>query len=254
MFVGTLRPFTMMIPRALPALAGLWLATLQPSAAQTPPTDTPRDNGAKLEAVIDAIKADNWQEATLVAATIPDDAAQIYLNWRSLRAGLGSWEAYAAFVRRHGDWPGLPLLQRAGEPKIPTGRPPQEIVAFFSVTKPQTGRGALRLAEALKALGRTEAAEAEIKRAWANVPMMLWRGERNAVRNMLSLLPPGQRRLAEARLALRAGQNRVNDMIDAVPATLKGDPGLAFERFRWRMRRDRGLGRATEAAGALLHA
>ena len=53
---------------------------------------------------------------------------------------------------------------------------------------------------------------------------------------MFPLVPEGWQRLAEARLALRARAPGVDALIEAVPADLADDPGLAYERFLWRLR------------------
>lgn len=44
-------------------------------------------------------------------------------------------------------------------------------------------------------------------------------------------------KLARARLALRAMSTDVNALIEAVPDALQDDPGLAYERFLWRVRK-----------------
>ena len=51
---------------------------------------------------------------------------------------------------------------------------------------------------------------------------------------MLELVPAGHRRLAEARIRLQRRQSGLDKAIEAVPASLRGDPGLAFDRLRWR--------------------
>jgi soluble lytic murein transglycosylase len=56
---------------------------------------------------------------------------------------------------------------------------------------------------------------------------------------MLPRVDDGWRRLAEARMALRDDAPGVDGKLKAVPASLASDPGLAYERFVWRMRKDR---------------
>lgn len=236
-----------------------WLLPLSLAQAQQPQQD-----GQKLAEMLTAINDDEWQMAARISAGISDDSARIYLDWRRLRAGQGEWPEYVKFASEHSDWPGLPLLRRVGEPKIPAGRPPTEIAALFDNDAPQTGYGALRYVQALESLNRNEDAQNALKSAWLTLPMnqsdhsafvkrygktlaalhwaradaMLWDGEGGSAQRMLPLLSNAQRRLTEARIALRAGRNGVNKMIDAIPKSLANDPGLAFERFRWRMRRD----------------
>ena len=56
---------------------------------------------------------------------------------------------------------------------------------------------------------------------------------------MLPRVGKDWRALAEARLALRAMAGNASTLVDAVPKSLAGDAGLAFERFLWRMKKDR---------------
>ena len=68
---------------------------------------------------------------------------------------------------------------------------------------------------------------------------MLWKGWRENSQRMYPLVPDGWRKLGAARLALRENRTGVDVLINAVPSRLADDPGLAYERFLWRMRKDR---------------
>ena len=221
-------------------------------------------DGQRMAAAIEAMKADDWPRAARLATQISDPAGRIYYNWRSLRASQGQWRDYVAFVTDHGDWPGLPLLRKKGEYLIPVGRPEAEIIAFFQNDPPQTGTGALRLADALRNLNRTDQADAVIAATWQTVNLtaderreihrrfgkvvephhwsranhMIWEGEFGQAEAVKEYLSTGRRALIDTRIALRRGKNGVNKMINALPANLTDDPGLAYDRFRWRLRKD----------------
>ena len=223
-------------------------------------------DGARLAGAIAAMAANEWAQAARVVAQVPDDVAKVYYDWRRLRAGEGSWRDYVAFVRDHGDWPGLPLLMRIGEAKIPSGRPAREILAYFDDQPPQTGEGVLRLVEAYEALGRGEDAKTEAIRAWKTMPKssaatrtllsrygdvlrphnfarldhMIWEGEYGEARAMLDRVSVAEKQLGFVRIALRENKNGVNKLIDALPQSVANDPGLAYDRFRWRVRRKLG--------------
>ena len=198
------------------------------------------------------------------AGRIDDPVALDILSWTRLRAGRGDWPEYTAFLERNPDWPGLPYLRAQGEPSIPEGADPAAVIAYFDDQPPSRGAGALALALAHQAMGNTGEAEAEAVRAWttltmtgeeagrlrsafagvinsgshhtrpARPPAVGGRGRASA--RHFPLVPEEWQRLAEARLALRARQPGVNALIDAVPADLADDPGLAYERFLWRVR------------------
>ena len=224
--------------------------------------ETQRQIGARLAEVIAAIKADDWDQADRLAARLNDGPAETYFEWRSLRAGRGAWRDYLNFLNDHADWPGLPLLARVGEAKIPENAPAAAIQAYFEAQPPQTGRGAALLARQLS--GAAQAAI--VARAWGAFPMpandvatlwaefpkitqplawartdhLIWEGEFSRAAEMLPYLDAGHRALAEARIALRRGQrNGVNALINKIPAGIAAkSAGLRFDRFRWRMRRD----------------
>ncbi len=215
----------------------------------------------------------NWEEARARARAAGPIAADI-MEWHRLRAGKGSFDEYRDFLRRNADWPGLPLLKKKGEASIPENAAPREVIAYFAGEHARTGRGAIALAQALEAIGKEEEAAREITRAWRRLSlskteqdemlarwgellkphhaerldMLLWRGLAGEARMMMPLLGKDRAALAEARIALRQDLKGVDDLIKAVPQSLAADPGLAYERFLWRMRK----GRLEDAAALIL--
>ena len=222
------------------------------------------EHGQKLSLAINAMKVDDWPTARRIVAQVPDASVKSYADWRRLRAGQGVWREYLTFLDRHPDWPGLPLLRKIGETKIPVGRPAREILAYFNEELPQTGRGALRLAEAFEATGQSASAQNTARLAWltlylsktermtiqsrykktlaphhwARADHMIWTGQFNQALALKPYLSAGQIKLVQTRVALRRGENGVNKLIDALPKSLVSDPGLAYDRFRWRLRKD----------------
>jgi len=197
-------------------------------------------------------------------AAIDDPIARDIIAWRDLRAGRGAFGDYLDFLERNRDWPGLPYLRQRGEQAIPGGADPQVVIAYFAAQQPRTGAGVLALARALEATGDRAAAEAEAIRGWTQMVLsgpeaaalrraygdvlnegrthidrldnLLWEGAEARARAMFPLVPEDWQALAEARLALRARRPGVDGLIEAVPDTLSDDPGLAYERFLWRIR------------------
>ena len=185
------------------------------------------------------------------------------VEWSRLRAGDGFLGDFETFLARHPDWPGLPLLKEKGEVATARSSDPARVIAYFGPDSPRTGTGALALIKALDALGRKPEAEAEALRAWtslkftadeeaqvlalhgaalkgaheARLDRILWDGNRMAeAQRMLPRVSRDWQALATARLALRADKDGVTALVAAVPAGLKNDAGLAFERFLYRMR------------------
>jgi soluble lytic murein transglycosylase len=221
---------------------------------------TPAKNGAALTAALTAVEVDDWNAATALAARNQDPIAVEIVEWYRLRAGEGSFTEYEHFLNANADWPGLPLLQKVSEARIPEGLNPQRIVNYFATREPQTGWGALRLGQAYQALGQIEKAGAEVVYAWREfsltedeqdaiwaayatilqpynadrLDLLLWKRKVSEARRMLALVSPTQRALAEVRIALQGDKAGVDTMIAALPTPAQKDAGLAYNRFRWR--------------------
>ncbi|MBA83594.1 transglycosylase SLT domain-containing protein [Thalassobius sp. S69A] len=212
---------------------------------------------------ISAARAGNWDTAARLAARAGPVGSDL-LVWMRLRSGQGSFAEVQEFLALHPDWPGLHRMRKRAEAQLETV-PPAQIAAFFASQRPQTGAGVLAYARALFALGRAEAAQAELVRAWrtmdldetshealtaaygthlaphhqARMDMALWRGLRGDAQQMQSLVGEDWNKLAAARRGLRSQARNVDSLIEAVPAALRDDPGLAYERFQWRIRKGR---------------
>jgi soluble lytic murein transglycosylase len=237
--------------RLLAALAALMLAAL-PALAQ---------DGAAMRRALALAAQGDWGKAAGVA---PGAIGQDIVAWQRLRAGEGTLADYEAFLARRPDWPGLALLRAKGEEAVAEAAP-ERVTAYFDGRSPATAPGAVALVGALLDLGQTEAAAGVAAKAWTELPFgpqaqadllallpetlaplhwtrldrLLWEGEAAEARRMLPLVGPDRRRLAEARLALRAEAAGVDSRVAAVPPALAGDPGLAWERFLWRARKGR---------------
>lgn len=225
-------------------------------------------NSAALNEAISAAGARDWSKVSAARSQISNQAARDVVDWMRLRGKQGSYSECRDFVARNDDWPGMPLLRQNCEPTIPRGANSGQVLAFFDGYIPRTGTGSLRLAEAYLRTDRAVEAAREIKRGWLTfnmneaehnaftqrngltikdlheerLDMLLWRGNAVAAKRMYPLVDKGWHRLAEARLALRNNEKGVDDLIAAVPAALKNDPGLAYERFAWRSRKGRTVG------------
>ena len=258
--------------------AGALLAVALPLLGLVPSAGLAQSGPAAVNAALEAVAARDWAEARRLAGQAgPSGAAlmQDLVEWHRLRRAdsNAAFGDYVAFLGRNGDWPGLPYMRRQGEAAIPPAASPQDVFAFFDGAEAQTGAGAVRLIEAHLAQSEQDTAEALIVDTWrskalgrvdresllerfpdilaphhtARLDAMLWQGQEKEARAMFALVPPAWQALAEARLALRAERDGVDTLIRAVPAALSDDPGLAYERFRWRVSKGR-----ADAALALL--
>ena len=238
----------------LPLLAALAL----PAAANP--------NEAALREGLRLVSGKEWAAARAAVANA-DEITSDLIEWHRLRGGdeaarLGDYEA---FLAKRPDWPGLALLRQKGEVAVARSTDPARVIAYFGAGKPATAQGAIALVRALMQAGRPGEAEAEAHRAWAmlrfdpeeeaallqlqgeamdvahevRLDNLLWEGKRlDEAQRMLPRVSADWQALAKARMALHADKAGASALIETVPAALKDDPGLAYERFLWRMRRD----------------
>jgi soluble lytic murein transglycosylase len=231
------------------------------AAEENPPT---AEAAAALDRALDAAGAGEWDRAQALAAEADDPVVPDIVRWTRLREGTGTWEEYRSFLAETPHWPGLAVLRRQGERRMPADLPPETVKAYFSGSEPQTGTGLARLAAAVAAED-SAAAEALVVAAWpvvaltreeqaalldaygpslsdahaARADALLWDERLGEAELLMPRLDDGWRALAEARIGLRRDAGNVDTLIGRVPAALADDPGLAYERYQWRVRKGR---------------
>ncbi|MBE0414799.1 MAG: lytic transglycosylase domain-containing protein, partial [Yoonia sp.] len=110
----------------------------------------------------------DWDQALKLAETAEPLAVDV-LTWMRLLDGDAPFARYQSFLAERPDWPRIDRLRAAGERVIEKGHNPAQVVAWFADTAPQTGAGALRLAEALTTTGQIQQAEAILREAWLSL-------------------------------------------------------------------------------------
>ena len=138
--------------------------------------------------------------------------------------------------------------------------------AWFAKYPPLTGGGVLRFATVLLNDGKTKEAAELVRERWisggfgateeqdlraqfgellrprdhiARLDRLVWDNGNRAARRMFSLVDSGHQALAEARLFLaNVKKGNVDTLLNKVPPSLRDDPGLLYERARWRRRKD----------------
>ncbi len=241
----------------LPALVLTLVLAGTPALArnQAPP---PRAAGA-IGALTVALAAGDGARAAELARMAGPVGARI-AEWRHLRTASTDLAALEAFLVAHPHWPQVDQIQRRAEGLL-AERADAEALAFFATRAPLSTGGWIRLARALAASGAEDGAVAIARRLWADTPLtegefqalldrfgprltdlhearldaMLWAGNAAEARRLIPRVGTGAARLAEARLALQARATGVDALIAAVPEGLRGDPGLAFDRFAFRL-------------------
>jgi soluble lytic murein transglycosylase len=228
-------------------------------ALQAPPLWA--DTTQAMQTALELAAGKDWDGALAVA---PSGVGHDIIEWQRLRAGEGLLPEYEDFLARRADWPGLSLLRQKGEVAVARSDDPARVIAWFAGGQPETGTGALAYVRALVATGRLADAETEAMRAWAELAFsaeqeaalielvpdgvgfvhelrlenLLWEGRVKEADRMLDRVPEDVRAVARARIALQNVEKGVTALIKAVPKPKAGDPGLVYDRFIWRMKKD----------------
>ncbi|HEY3916784.1 MAG TPA: lytic transglycosylase domain-containing protein [Stellaceae bacterium] len=214
----------------------------------------------------DAAKHGNWAAAETAAARAHDRLpaqALAFLDY-TRNATTASFADITAFITAHPDWPSQKLLRERAEEAIATATDPQ-IAPWFETHPPLTPAAQLRLAQIWMQSGRQADAERLIRRAWIDgtwsaveekfmleryhsvlrgednarrLERLIWSHQTDEAKHMLRHVGPETAALAQARLGLQAMSPGVEGLIARVPARLQSDPGLLFDRMRWRRHKD----------------
>ena len=182
-------------------------------------------------------------------------------QWRTLRQSSNyRFSDYASFLIANPDWPDSTRMRGWAEKAMLPGENGATILAFFASTKPRTGNGWARLADAYAASGRmTEALDAA-RSAWrsADLPgtdeQAIWsrygnsftRGDNDdrvdallfakkgddAARFLTATSPDRQAAFA-ARIAMQQNSADADNRYQAVMGSVTSDAGLMMDRARW---------------------
>ncbi|MCZ6605609.1 MAG: lytic transglycosylase domain-containing protein [Alphaproteobacteria bacterium] len=224
----------------------------------------------QLRAALDLAGGDDWAGAHAAIAGAHDTALQAFITWLDYRRDgtQASFVDIADFVARHPDWPQSRTLRRNAEAAIDIvfpGPDTTHLLEYFRRFPPLTGRGAMTYLRTRTVAFGNQGHTGEIRQTWINTDFMArdethflaqyghvltaldhasrldrlaWERKTSAARRMYPHVDPGHVALAEARFALANGHGGVDRAIEAVPAALREDPALLYERLRWRRARD----------------
>ncbi|MCB9942965.1 MAG: lytic transglycosylase domain-containing protein [Geminicoccaceae bacterium] len=231
-----------------------------------------------LHRALSALSSGDGGLAMRHAEMISNPAAAEYVRWRLLldQEVDHSIGDYADFIERHPYWPRLDRIQVRMEESMSLDGNEKAAQRVLDTRGPLLGDGTVALAVVWEKAGRADKARDMIRHLWrtgvvrdslediilsrfgddlrtedheARLDFLLWERHLSAARRMLRLVPDGYRRLAEARMKLQLMDAGVDAAINRVPRQYRDDPGLTFDRLRWRRRK----GRDNDARAMLMH-
>ncbi len=215
---------------------------------------------------------ENWSEAVSRGAEPRERLPGKVIRWMDLaRPKSGNaFSDIAAFIRANPAWPNQTGLLRQAEETMPAEMAASEVVAWFEAHAPVSALGVGRYADALTARGEASRASALVRRFWveanfttaedeiafrrrfaavllprdhlARLDRALWERHTPAAQRLLGLVDDAHRALAEARLAFANDEPGLEGALRRVPDEFQNEPGLAYERLRWRRHKENDAG------------
>ena len=241
------------------------------SLITTPPTAVPQalsdTDSANLQSALAAAKRGDVSGARMALGSLQDPIARKIAQWQlvdSNAEALSFFELDAA-RRDLAGWPRGVRRDSAAEKTLSTsGLDPARVSAWFGGAQPSTAEGAMALASAWQATGRSNDATNLIRNTFRNkvfeadaqrslvarfgsmltpddyvrrADILLYGQQGPAARDMVAMLSDTQQGVARVRMAYRQNAGNANDLYNGLTPDLQAQPGVVFERAAYLRRK-----------------
>ena len=218
---------------------------------------------------IKAMEKRQWSTALSLSKKAKDKSINNFIIWRHLltTGNQASFYDYLAFIKNNENYPRISRIRYLAEHKLSTDKiSPKKIIDWFDTNEPLSGYGKLILGESFIKTGKIEKGVSLIKDGWITADLnrsdmkffrkkykkylnaddyikradhLAWEGKSWDLKRMLRYLPKNYELLYTARQILMSKSYGVDNAIKNVPAKLKNDAGLNYDRLKWRRKRGR---------------
>ena len=184
------------------------------------------------------------------------------VEWKALRASSTlPFERYANFLVAHPGWPGESGLRSNAERNLRAdASSPNTVAAFFTRYAPQSASAGLRYAEALNAMGRSDAARAAARKSWtagalgpddearlqsrfgsalsqsdqdSRMERLLWSRNAASAARQLTGTSPIRQPVYAIRLAFQRSAPDSAEQLGLAPADARGNAGFIIDQASW---------------------
>jgi len=205
----------------------------------------------------------NWTKARGLVQSSRDPSLVTMYEWLLYRENFTGlpFARIENFLRHHPHWPDQDEVQATAERNMPADYPATAVMEWFQAYPPVTGAGLKRYLDILRSMGQNDRIKAVLMSSWPEAIMkqneqagilqayqsfltpdmnrrrldyLLFHDDEGAGRALAAMMGNGYVQLAEARIALSNNSKNAPTLVERVPATLVRDPGLLYERLRWR--------------------
>ena len=211
----------------------------------------------------------NWSDAKKVAKKARAKSIYNFIEWRHLLTvgNRATFTDYKQFIEKLDNYPRLDRIHYLAEHKMSlNSQSPNEIINWFNKNEPKSGFGRMILGESLIKSGNKEKGIKLIKEGFITADLtkndlkyfrkkfkkyltskdyikradyLAWENKHWDLKRMLRYLPKDYQYLYTARQLLMSKSYGVDTAIKRVPSKLKSDPGLNYDRLKWRRKRGR---------------
>ena len=218
---------------------------------------------------IKAMEKRQWTSALSISKKARDKSIYSFIQWRHLltSGNQASFYDYMTFIKRNENYPRINRIRYLAEHKLSTDKiSPKKIIDWFGVNEPLSGFGKLILGESYIKSGNIQKGTSLIKDGWITADLnrsnmkffrkkyknylnaddyikradyLAWENKYWDLKRMLRYLPKDYELLYNARQILMSKSYGVDNAIKNVPARLKNDAGLNYDRLKWRRKRGR---------------
>ena len=227
---------------------------------------------------ISEMKKSKWSNSLQIAKKAKDKSIYNFVQWRHLltKGNQASFYDYKVFIDQNSQYPRIGRLKYLAEHKLSTAKvSPKKIINWFGSDEPLSGYGKMILGESFVLTGDKTRGTKLIKDGWITADLskselrfyrkkfkkylnandyikradyLAWNSKQWDLKRLLRYLPKDYELLYTARHILMTRGYGVDQAIKNVPAKLKNDAGLNYDRLKWRRKR----GRVDDSAEILL--
>ena len=217
---------------------------------------------------ISFMEKSNWKDAKKAASKARAKSIYDFIQWRHLltTGNRATFTEYKQFIERVKDYPRIDRVRYLGEHKINSkNHTKNEIIQWFDKYPPLSGFGKMMLGDALLSKNKVTAINL-IKEGFIKADLskndliffrkkfkkylnssdyikradyLAWENKYWDLKRILRYLPKDYQLLYTARQLLMSRSYGVDSAISNVPASLKKDAGLNYDRLKWRRKRGR---------------
>ncbi len=225
---------------------------------------------AKL--ALDAGDKGQWTNARSYASQSQDVTIRKIISWRYFTTTNVPvvFTEIKSFIENNPNFPRKNILLRHAEEAMGNQLSTEEISAWFEKYPPLSASGKRRFGEVLYRMKNAEPAQKQraislLKEAWVEgdfgpteeetflkrygdiltlkehvkrTDNLLWAQKITQAKRMIPIVPYDYQKLFRVRIELLTKRHGADYLINNVPARLRNDPGLLFDRIQWRSKRN----------------